>query len=331
MMKPEYEITTDGRQIDAATITDSYIKAVNINRSIIVNAQAAQISLYEVCKGLKEMRDGKLYKELGYQNFEEYCEKETGIKYSTAYKYIKIVETLNIENLSPAKGLGVEKLYLLTTLSEEERTEITKSADIESVSKRKLEEKVKEIKALREKSEEQSEYINSLEKENHEKDIDRKRLTDELDSLSRQRDELSRQIKELENRAIDVAVSEADSHEIENLKKAMKKCDDQWAKKYNELEEDTALRTRELHQEYKAQIDKLTADYEKKLAEIPTPKKSEQVSAPNMKEVFKVYYSELYNSFGSLINFVKKQNPEDRAFCREKIQKLIEIMKQTEV
>lgn len=154
---------------------------------------------------------------------------------------------------------------------------------------------------------------------------------DEFNSLSRQRDELCRQIEELENRPIEVAVSESDSHEIENLKKAMKTCDDQWAKKYNELQEDTVLRTRELHQNYKAQIDKLTEDYEKKLAEMPQPEKTEQFSVPDMKETFKAYYSMVYNSFTSLINFVKKQKSEDKAFCKEKTQKLIEIMKQTEV
>ena len=244
-------------------------------------------------------------------------------------KYIMIFE--NIDPSQYFESIGVSKLYLLSTLSEEERTEITQTTDLESVSKRELEEKVKEIKELREKNNEQSDYIQSLETQNAEKDGDRKRLLDEFNSLSRQRDELCRQIEELENRPIEVAVSESDSHEIENLKKAMKTCDDQWAKKYNELQEDTVLRTRELHQNYKAQIDKLTEDYEKKLAEMPQPEKTEQFSVPDMKETFKAYYSMVYNSFTSLINFVKKQKSEDKAFCKEKTQKLIEIMKQTEV
>lgn len=330
MIKPEYAVTADGKELDAATITDSYIKAVNVNKSIIVNAQAAQMSLYEVCKGLKEMRDDKLYKELGYRNFEEYCEKETGIKYRQAFNFIKIIEAYG-ENLQPVAGFGTTKLALLASLSEEERTKVTENTDLESVSKRELEEKVKEIKALREKSEEQNNYINSLETQNAEKDKDRKRLTDELGSLSRQRDELCRQIEELESRPIDVAVSETDSHEIENMKKAMKTCDDRWAKKYSELEENTVLHERKLHQDYKAQIDKLTEVYEKKLADIPKPEKPEQVSVPDMKETFKAYYSIVYNSFTSLINFVKKQKSEDKEFCKEKTQKLIEIMKQTEV
>lgn len=64
---------------------------------------------------------------------------------------------------------------------------------------------------------------------------------------------------------------------------------------------------------------------------MPQPEKTEQFSVPDMKETFKAYYSMVYNSFTSLINFVKKQKSEDKAFCKEKTQKLIEIMKQTEV
>lgn len=56
-------------------ITENYSRAVSLHRKICANAQAAQESLFEVCKGLKEMRDGKLYKELECANFEEYCEK----------------------------------------------------------------------------------------------------------------------------------------------------------------------------------------------------------------------------------------------------------------
>ena len=50
-------------------VSDGYRKAVALTQRIIANAQAAQQSLYEVCGGLRDMRDGKLYKELGYQNF----------------------------------------------------------------------------------------------------------------------------------------------------------------------------------------------------------------------------------------------------------------------
>lgn len=287
MIKPEYAVTADGRQLDAAAITDSYIKAVNINRNIIVNAQTAQMSLYEVCKGLKEMRDEKLYKELGYQNFEEYTEKEVGIKRRQAYKMIDIVEKLPTDFVHPGAHLGVSKLYLLSTLSEEERTEITENTDLETVSKRELEEKVKEIKSLREKLDEQNSENVRIAKQ-------RETLISQRDKLEGQISDLEKQIEELENRPIDVAVCESDSHEIENLKKAMKTCDDRWAKKYGEMEEENIKLTRQLHQDYK--------------------------------ETFKAYYSMAYNAFDTMAEFVKKQPEKDRQFFLEKSDELINIV-----
>lgn len=311
MIKPEYAVTADGRQLDANTITDSYLKAVNINRNIIVNAQAAQMSLYEVCKGLKEMRDGKLYKELGYQNFEEYCEKETGIKYRQAFNFIKIVEAYG-ENLQPVAGLGTTKLALLASLSEEERTEITENTDLESVSKRELEEKIKEIRSLNTK-------LDTVENE-------KESLKEELGQISRERENLYRQVKELEARPIDITVRESDSHEIANMKEAMKICDNQWAEKYNELQESTIVQNRRIHQEYKEKIDSLTAEYEQKLAEMPV-QSEKQVSVPDTKETFKFYYSMTYNAFSTLILFVKKQEKNDRQFCLERLDKLMDLFK----
>ena len=317
MIKPEYAVTADGRQLDANTITDSYLKAVNINRNIIVNAQAAQMSLYEVCKGLKEMRDGKLYKELGYQNFEEYCEKETGIKHSQAYKFISIAEKLPDDFFHPGGKIGISKLYLLSTLSEEERTEITESTDLESVSKRELEEKIKEIRSLNTK-------LDTAENE-------KESLKEELGQISRERENLYRQVKELEARPIDIAVRESDSHEIANMKEAMKICDNQWAEKYNELQESTIVQNRRIHQEYKEKIDSLTAEYEQKLAEAEKAADriiSESDSMEDIKETFIAYFTGAIDSTNRLLQFLDNIDEEEifvnqtRKFFEEAIKKL---------
>ncbi len=360
MIKPEYAVTADVGQLDASNmsnITDSYIKAVNINRSIVANAQAAQMSLYEVCKGLKEMRDGKLYKELGYQNFEEYCDKEVGLKRRQVYNFIRIAESYG-ENVQPVAHFGATKLALLASLSEEERAEVAENTDLETVSKRELEEKVKEIKSLRGKLNEQSSQRDKLgenvqpvahfgatklalletvsKRELEEKVKEIKSLREKLNEQSSQRDkleeqvtDLENQIEELENRPIDVAVRESDSHEIENLKKAMKTCDDQWAKKYGEMEEENIKFTRQLHQDYKAQIEQLTTDYEKKLAKVSAPAETapEQVAVPDAKETFKAYYSMAYNAFNTMMEFVRKQSGDDRKILFKMSVKLIDVIK----
>ena len=77
-------------------VTEKYIEAVNLNVKIRCSAQMVQSSLYEMCAGLKQMRDGKLYKELGYKNFEEYVETEIGFERRQAYRYITIIEKLQV-------------------------------------------------------------------------------------------------------------------------------------------------------------------------------------------------------------------------------------------
>ncbi|MGN0647154.1 MAG: hypothetical protein ACI4J3_00815 [Oscillospiraceae bacterium] len=52
-------------------VTEQYTEAYNLNVKIHTSMQAIQQNLYDMCSALKRMRDGKLYKELGYQNFEE--------------------------------------------------------------------------------------------------------------------------------------------------------------------------------------------------------------------------------------------------------------------
>lgn len=51
-------------------LSAEYIKAVELDRRIKTSAQLAQQSLYDMCMGFKEMRDSRLYKELGYSDLE---------------------------------------------------------------------------------------------------------------------------------------------------------------------------------------------------------------------------------------------------------------------
>ena len=50
-------------------LSAEYIKAAELDRRIKTSAQLAQQSLYDMCMGFKEMRDSRLYKELGYSDF----------------------------------------------------------------------------------------------------------------------------------------------------------------------------------------------------------------------------------------------------------------------
>ena len=133
-------------------LTAEYAKAADLDRKIKVSAQLAQQSLYDMCMGLKEMRDNKLYKELGYQNFEEYCEKEVGFTRQSAYNYIRIAEKLPQDFVNSSLQIGTKKLTLLATLDEPQREEIQQATDLESTSVKELKARIAELKAIADKS-----------------------------------------------------------------------------------------------------------------------------------------------------------------------------------
>ena len=129
-----------------------YKNAVDLNEKIIFSAQMAQGYLWEMCRALKEMRDSKLYKELGYHNFEEYCEKEVGMKRRNAYNYISIAERINPENVQPVAQIGIKKLALLSTLSEEQQKEVSEAVDLESTTYRELKAEIARLKEEKQKA-----------------------------------------------------------------------------------------------------------------------------------------------------------------------------------
>lgn len=104
-------------------ITAQKQQAIELHQKILVSANLAQQNIWDMCNGLKTMRDNKLYKELGYQNFEDYCENEVGMKRRNVYNYISIVEKINTKNVQTFAQISKSKLMLLATISEPEQAE----------------------------------------------------------------------------------------------------------------------------------------------------------------------------------------------------------------
>ena len=100
------------------------------------------------------MHDGKLYKQFGFQNFEEYC-KSNGFSREYGRNLIKIAEILEQENANPGwhfEKLGFSVLNLLAPLEPEQREQIAQTVDLETISKRDLEKEIKELKIQHEKA-----------------------------------------------------------------------------------------------------------------------------------------------------------------------------------
>ena len=243
-------------------VTEQYTEAYNLNVKIRTSMQAIQQNLYDMCSALKKMRDGKLYKELGYQNFEDYCENEAGIKRAHAYRFINILEKLPADFVSSMRQIGATKLSLLTALTDDQREEIAQTVDLESTTVRELKE---QIAALKEESElDRKERDNANEAAQRWKNTaqsaqaDNQRLEDQVQSLTDQ-------VRELESLPVEVAVPEP-SHELQNMQDAMRRINlehEQWSAK---MQDDHIKHVQEINRQHRAETDALRAEYEEKLA-----------------------------------------------------------------
>lgn len=212
------EEITDIAPIDDEPMTaETYKDAVSCHAEIIAGAGMAQQGLYQMAQGFKKMRDGQLYKALGYKSFEEYCEKETGIKKSQVYNYIAIVEKLPAEIVHSGGQIGVKKLSMLATLSEEQREEI--GTDLESVTVKELKAKIDELtEAVQREKDLKEQWHEQVLKEVELSTANAERISKELADRDDEITMLMSKLKELESRPIEVqAVNIEDSEEYRQL------------------------------------------------------------------------------------------------------------------
>ena len=306
-------------------LSAEYIKAAELDRRIKTSAQLAQQSLYDMCMGFKEMRDSRLYKELGYSDFGEYCEQETGFSRMNVYNYIRVAEKLPQDFVNSSLQIGVKKLTLLAKLSDEERTELAENIDLESTTVKELKAKIDILQNERDRA------MESNAEASHQVFMADKQVLEMKNKVT----QLEAEIKELESRPIEVAV-ETDSKEVANLKDAMRRVDLDWSEKYSKLEEDSLKDRRELLQkaeqaekdkqdklsQLREELDRTKAEYEKKLSG-----KAEITSTQDDKAIFKAYLSTAVDSVTRLVGFVNEHNDSDNyGLFTQKARQLADII-----
>ena len=232
---------------------DAVDKAKQLHQRILADAQSAAESIWDMSQAIKEMRDGKHYKALMYDNFEGYCEEALGMSRSHAYRYIQIAEGMNAENVSQLAQIGTTKLALLVSVTEEQREIVTTAVDVESATVKELKAEIDKLQGKVKQAEQEklaAENMQSIERSHRkeadaaferaqsrirvleaekQQNADRKELLDAADNQIRRLNaeiannsdyiaKLQEKITELENRPVEVAVQE-DSEALEQLRK----------------------------------------------------------------------------------------------------------------
>ena len=305
--------------MEVTVLTEQRKTAIELNQKIILTAQLAQKNLYDMCVMLKQMRDDKLYKELGYANFEDYCENEIGMKRRNAYNYISVIE--KVENVQSIAQIGMTKLSLLASLSESQQEEIQQTVNLEETSVRELKAECDRLKAANKKAESnlkslQTELDN--EKKSNEELLslrfDKERAEMQLKRIKEELETANDKITALENKPaeIEIAVQE-DTKSKETIKQLESQLSEKDFRHAHDLEEQK--------QQYQEQIENLENQLEQAKN---TP--VETVTVKDDKGVFKAYYLAALSSFENLLKFV--DDCSDRDFCIEKTKKLLEICRE---
>ena len=286
-----------------SAVTDKYTEAYNLNVRICVNAQMAQQNLYEVCKGLKEMRDGKLYKELGYSNFEDYTENEVGLGRFMAYKYAAIADMKNVESI---QQIGVTKLSLLAKLDEPQREEIQQTVNVEEVSVRELKEQIKKLEAESKKFDEEKAGYKERQDKLLKKNIE---LVEERDKAQQDADDASKKLKRIE---IDSQMHEA---KIQELEKQIQELEN---KPRDSYEDTTKI------DELKRQLAEAEERHRAELA------KAQVSPAEDVKGIFKAHMMAAVDALKHLTQFteVHMDSPERSIFI-EKLENVDFLINQT--
>lgn len=291
-------------------LSASYSKALDLHNKILVSAQLAQNNLWDMCTALKEMRDGKLYRELGYQNFEDYCGAEFNMTRMQAHKYISIIENCNRENVNSSLHFGMTKLYLLSTLSEAEQAEITAQNDVENMTVKQLEAEIRELKT-RNKELKDAEW----ELEQAQREI--KNLQTESRAQRTTIDEQADYIREMESRPIEVAVAEP-SDDVRRLKETIRSMEADTARQMERMENEHIADVRQLHErsreETERRLNELREQYEQKLAEATAADGDD-------KQIFKAYYAAAFDALRRMLDFAGAS--PNKGFFKEKINNLL--------
>lgn len=297
-------------------------EAVELHLEIKKNAELTAAALVEFCKGLKKMRDKKLYIELGCETFAEYAKKAFNIEQRQAYNYIQALERLGEPILQSNANLGITKLNILSEISRLELEQFVEENNVAEMSTKQLKEAV-------EKATKAEEQLTFMTEENE-------KLKEELDEIKEESGDffnqitayekiiadLKKELREEKNRPVPTVKQELTPDEIKKLtenavnderKKLEKDNADEVArlkKQLKEAEEQGKKQVEEVENKYKSIItsaEKDKADIAAKLADL---EKNSKVTANPEALKFKIYFEAAQSNIAEMKKIISSVDDE---------------------
>lgn len=323
-------------------LTAKQIEAVTLHRKILTDGQIAADSLVALAQDLKQMRDTKLYLELGHETFESYCNDSAKIGQRQAYNFIKALDSWGADGMAAHAGLGITKLSALATLFEDEREQLLESEDVAALSVRELQAKIDE---LQHKYEQQTLVLNDLTEEKEKIGDDyvaldsdylmekekTEALIAQLKATEDKKLALEEKLKELETAPKDVitAISDEDKAKIraeaakelaEEQKKAIKEAEKKATDKAQkdittaEAAKKTAEAAKELAEREKKAAEEKAKTLEAQISELQSIAKKAQSAPPpsEKKELIKYHFNTIQTAFNASAEIIGALEGEER-------------------
>ena len=264
--------TEVAEKADTAVSTERLDRAAKLTQRILANGSIAANSMIEMGRDLKMVRDERLFTELGFGSFEEYCEKKVGIGKRHGYNFIQVYEKFGEEKLQQLQGLGITKLLEIAKLDDEDAEDLMRNNDVAGLSTRELSAEVEKYKNKYEQltlllDEEKSKNAESASLESQVEELKKqleaahqanenmksgahnaeKCFEEQKAALLKEKEALSEQIRELESRPAEKAeISEEERNALiqQGRDEMCKEKDEDWSNVV-ELARKTATRNTE--------------------------------------------------------------------------------------
>lgn len=346
--------STEVAESNSQISTERQERAVKLTRQIISNGNIAASCMVEMGRDLKTVRDERLFSEMGYESFEEYCEKKVGVGKRHGYNFIQVFERFGEEKLAQLQGLGITKLLDMAKLDDEEVSDLMQNNNVAELSTRELSAKIEEYRNKYEQltlqlEEEKSKNAESASLESQveelRKQLEAARLANEnmksgahnaekhfeeqKAALLKEKKALSEQIRELESRPAEKAeIPEEERNALiqKGRQEMIKEKDKVWSAVVERREKAAA---RNIEVKFKAEIEKLKAE---NAALQANAQSAAAVSAPapasGAREQIKFCLSQIQAAFNAAVEVLDRVNDAEQETLRNVLNTALDRMKE---
>ena len=307
-------------------LTPKQAQAVELHYEIIAKGNLAASAMVDFAKGLKEMRDKKMYLELNFNSFEEYAEQAVGLKQSQAYTYIRALESFGESGLQSNANLGITKLGILAALPWHEREDVLENNDVESMTTRELKEAIDKLHETQEQLSFMTTERDRLQGQIELAEIGEKTVEQLRDELDGQRDliaSLRSELKAAKEKPAVSSVREPSAEEIKALTKEAVEKEKQKAEKAKQKavaeaekaarEDERKKAAAEIEKKYKDAMQ--SADREKSAALARMAEMEKQAKLTSSPEVlkFSFYFDEAQKNINNMHDIISQSDSDTAA------------------